>query len=154
MSATQTVPNPRAAAAARRRARNTKAIDRQAKAIAAGKPVPKPAPTEDQIHIAVIDHLERRAKPGVAWGHFANGGSRGAAERRRFAAMGVVAGLPDLPVFAGGITRMIEIKTEKGVLSAAQIDCHAWLAAAGIEVVTCYGLDACLQQLERWGVLR
>lgn len=154
MSAIQAARNPRAAAAARRLARNTKAVARQVKAIAAGKPVPKPAPTEDQIHIAVIDHLERRARPGVAWGHFANGGSRGAAERRRFAAMGVVAGLPDLPTFADGITRMIEIKTEKGALSDAQIDCHAWLAAAGVEVVTCYGLDECLQQLERWGLFK
>jgi len=112
------------------------------------------AMSEDEIQIAVIAHLEACAKPGVAWGHFANGGKRSKVEAARFKAMGVVAGMPDLPIFTGGITRMIEIKTEVGVLSGVQHDAHTWLREAGIEVVTCYGLDACLRQLAAWGVLR
>ena len=110
--------------------------------------------TEAQIQEAVIDHLEAYHARGVFWFHPANGGTRGKIEPVRFKAQGVVAGVPDLVIIREGRALFLELKTEKGLLSDAQRNAHAALAIAGAPVVTCYGLDHALKQLEAWGVVR
>ena len=109
---------------------------------------------ESAIQATVIQHLALRAKPGVVWLHPANGGARSKAEAARFKAEGVVAGAPDLLLFADGRAFSLELKTPTGRVSEAQKAMHQRLAAAGVEVRVAFGLNEALQTLARWGLFR
>ena len=106
------------------------------------------------IQRALFEHLRVRCAPGVFAFHPANGGWRSRIEAAILKGLGVRAGVPDLIAIKDGHTYALELKRPGGRLTAAQNAAHAALRAAGAAVVTSYGLDDALAQLERWGLLR
>jgi hypothetical protein len=109
---------------------------------------------EDLTQRALFEHLALRSAPGVFAFHPANGGWRSRIEAAILKGLGVRAGVPDVVAVKDGRTYALEIKSPGGRLTAAQNAAHAALRAAGAAVVTSYGLDDALAQLERWGLLR
>jgi hypothetical protein len=109
---------------------------------------------EQAIHRAVADHLRWRAKRGCFWYHVPNGGGRSKVEASILKGLGVRAGVPDLILVNGGRTYALELKAPGGRLSPAQREAHDALRAAGAEVGTAVGVDAALEQLSSWGLLR
>lgn len=111
-------------------------------------------PTEETIHRAVVDVLERAATPGIAWTHMPAGEARAKGVAGKLKGMGVKAGWPDLLIVKGGRLYGLELKAESGRVSPAQVAACAALRAAGAEIAVAYGLDAALDQLARWGAVR
>jgi hypothetical protein len=103
---------------------------------------------EDVIQRAVFRHLRVRPAPGVVAFHPANGGFRRPAEARFFAGLGVVAGVPDIIAIKDGRTYALELKIERGRLTAAQQQTLERLQAAGAVTAVARGLDAAVRQLE------
>lgn len=112
------------------------------------------AASEEAIHRAVVQLLERTAKIGVAWTHIPSGELRHPAVAGKLKGMGVKAGWPDLMLFASGRSWGLELKTAKGRLSPAQIAVHEDLRAAGVTLGVAYGLDQAIAQLKLWGLIR
>lgn len=110
--------------------------------------------SEETIHRAVVDVLARAAKPGIAWTHMPAGEARAKGVAGKLKGMGVKAGWPDMLIVKGGRLYGLELKTETGRVSPAQVAAHEALRAAGAEIAVAFGLDAALEQLARWGVLR
>jgi hypothetical protein len=109
---------------------------------------------EDQVQRAVFEHMRARSVANVFAFHPANGGCRSRVEGKILKGLGVRAGVPDVIAVKDGRTYALEIKPPGGRLTAAQNAAHAALRAAGANVVTSYGLDDALAQLEAWGLLR
>jgi hypothetical protein len=63
-----------------------------------------------------------------------NGGARVGKEGAIFQRQGVVAGVPDLIVLWAGRAFGLEVKAEKGTLSAKQVAAHAAMRRAGAPV--------------------
>lgn len=107
-----------------------------------------PAPLEAQDQAALIDHLERRAHPGVWWCAVPNGGSRNVIEAARLKGQGVVAGAPDLVVCIDGRMIGLEMKRAKGGrLSEAQLLQKERIERAGGLWFVAHGLDEALSIL-------
>jgi hypothetical protein len=109
---------------------------------------------EAQIQRAVIQHLQLRPAAGVFAFHVPNGGARRPIEAAILKSLGVTAGVPDLIIVKDGHTHCLELKSESGRLTAAQKATHDALRAAGASVAVADNLDAALQQLEEWQLLR
>jgi hypothetical protein len=109
---------------------------------------------EDAIQRAVFQHLRVRPAPGVFAFHPANGGFRQPAEAGIFAGLGVVAGVPDVIAIKDGRAYALELKTERGRLTATQQQTLKRLQAAGAVTAVVRGLDAAIRQPEAWGLLR
>lgn len=110
--------------------------------------------SEADIHRGVVAHLKQRARTGVYWFHPANGEKRDPRTGARLVGLGVRPGVPDIWLLAGGLTYGLELKRVSGRLSDVQKRAHGEIELAGGTVATAYGLDAALEQLERWGLLR
>jgi hypothetical protein len=109
---------------------------------------------EQQLQRAVLDHLAWRGVPNLFWLHIPNGGRRNPIEAAIFKGLGVVAGVPDLILIHGGHVFGLELKTEGGRLSPTQLATHEAMRAAGATVAVAYGIDAALEQLAKWRLLR
>jgi VRR-NUC domain len=109
---------------------------------------------EQQIRVALADHLRLRAAAGTYWFHPANGGGRTAIEGAILKACGVRAGTPDIILIKSGKTYGLELKATNGRLSDAQQAAHDEMRAAGAEVAVAVGIDQALAQFETWGLLR
>jgi hypothetical protein len=109
---------------------------------------------EQAIQRTVVQHLQARAVPRTYWFHVPNGGSRRPIEAAILKTLGVRAGVPDMMVICNGRIYGLELKAEGGRTTEAQRLAHEELRAAGAEVGVAVGLDAALDQLEQWGVLR
>lgn len=109
---------------------------------------------EQQIQRAVFQHLRQRGTPGVFAFHPANGGKRTKTEASILKGLGVVAGVPDVICIKGGLTYCLELKTNHGTVSASQEAILNLMHQAGATVAIAYGLDAALQRLEQWDLLR
>jgi hypothetical protein len=109
---------------------------------------------EQQLQKAVLEHLAWRALPGVWWAHYPAGGWRSPVEAAIFKSLGVVAGVPDLLIVRHGQLYALELKVAGGQLTSTQIDTQARMRAAGATVATAVEIDAALERLERWGLLR
>ena len=66
--------------------------------------------------------------------------------------MGAKPGVQDLFLIYAGQFHGIELKTETGRLSTAQVICHADIGAAGGKVAVIRSLDQLKAQLEEWGI--
>lgn len=109
---------------------------------------------EQQIHRAVVDHLRQRAAPKVVWFHVPNGGRRGRVEAAIFKGLGVRPGVADLILLHHGHAYALELKAEGGKPTEAQMQFISdWNHAGGSGCIV-IGLDAALNQLETWGILR
>jgi hypothetical protein len=109
---------------------------------------------EQGLQRTVMQHLAWRAVPGTWWCHYPAGGWRSPIEAAIFKSLGVVAGVPDILIIHDGHLYALELKTEHGRLTQTQIDTQARMRAAGATVATAVELDAALDQLTAWGLLR
>jgi hypothetical protein len=109
---------------------------------------------EDAIQRAVFEHIAMRGSPDVFAFHPANGGRRSRIEAAILKGLGVRAGVPDVIAIKAGCAFALELKAPGGRITETQHGAHTALRAAGAAVVTTYGLDDALDQLERWGLLR
>jgi len=110
--------------------------------------------TEEQIQIAVIDHLRLRAKPDVLWLHVPNGERRDKIAGAKLKRMGVLAGAADILAWHNGNSFALELKAPGGRLSEAQLEFLARFADAGGHTAYTEGIDRALAVLEAWNLLR
>jgi hypothetical protein len=109
---------------------------------------------EDQIQKTVLEHLRLRGPRTAYWFHVANGGFRSPIEAAILKNLGVRAGVPDLIIIHAGRTYALELKADGNHPTRLQTEAQAAMRAAGAEVEVAVGLDAALQQLEQWQLLR
>jgi hypothetical protein len=109
---------------------------------------------EDTIQRAVFEHLAVRGASDVFAFHPANGGWRSRIEAAILKGLGVRSGVPDVIAIKAGRTYALELKAPGGQITATQRAAHAALRAAGAAVAVADGLDAAIEQLERWELLR
>jgi hypothetical protein len=109
---------------------------------------------EDDLQMAVCNHLRARAMPGVLWFAVPNGGKRNAREAGRMKAMGVTAGVADLILFRNKMFFALELKAAKGRLSVAQDEFLSAFSEVGGRYFVAFGIDQALKILELWGFIR
>lgn len=109
---------------------------------------------EDQIQRAVCQHLWQRSAPGLVWWHTPNGGRRKPIEAAIFKGLGVRPGVADLILLHHGRAFALELKTEDGRPTAAQMQFVSEFNAAGGTASIVHGLDQALRTLETWRLLR
>jgi hypothetical protein len=109
---------------------------------------------EDGIQRAVLEHLRLRGPRTAYYFHVANGGGRLPVEAAILRGLGVQAGVPDLIIIHDGKTYGLELKADGSKPTKFQIEAQDAMRTAGAEVAVAVGLDAALQQLERWQLLR
>ncbi len=78
------------------------------------------AGTEQATHLAVVSLLRSASRHGVVWFHVPNGEARDAITGAKLKRMGVIPGVPDLMLIVDGKSHGLEIKSDKGLLSASQ----------------------------------
>jgi VRR-NUC domain len=108
---------------------------------------------EEQIHVAVCQHLRLRALPDVLWTHCPNGERRDARTGAKLKRMGVLAGAADLLLWHRGHAFALELKSPGGRLSEAQLEFMARFNDAGGHTCVAQGLDKALACLTAWGLL-
>jgi hypothetical protein len=113
---------------------------------------------EQIIHKSVVAHLRARAVPGVVFLHPASGEARNAVTGAILKGLGVMPGAPDLLLWApsesGCKSFALEIKSEDGRVSESQADMLRRLADAGVITAVTFGLNAAVERLETWQLLR
>ena len=109
---------------------------------------------QEQEAVMVWAKLNERKYPCLKWlFHIPNGGSRHPAEAVTLKRMGVKPGVPDLFLpcprreYCG---LWIEMKAEKGRLSALQGEWIQWLNEAGYRAVVCFGAQQAIDEIERY----
>ena len=112
------------------------------------------ATSEQAIQHAVCQHLRQRGAAGLVWWHTPNGGRRSPVEAAIFNGLGVRAGVSDLILLHDGRAFALELKTERGRPTAAQMNFISEFRAAGGEASIATGLDQALHTLETWKLLR
>jgi hypothetical protein len=90
----------------------------------------------------------------LLWFHVPNGGRRNPVEAAIFSGLGVRPGASDLILLHDGRAFALELKTERGRPSAAQMQFISEFRAAGGEASIVNGLDQALRTLETWKLLR
>jgi hypothetical protein len=109
---------------------------------------------EDAIQRAIFQNIRIRGAPGVFAFHPRNG-SR---DQRTLAGinsgLGVVSGVPDVIIIRHSRVYALELKTERGRVSAVQLQALDAMRGAGCDTGVAYGLDAAIAWLERRGLLR
>src|SRR5262245_40544452 len=109
---------------------------------------------EQAIQKALIEHLRLRGVAGVVYLHPANGGARSAVEGAIFKSLGVMAGAPDLLLWHDGRSYAVELKTDSGRTTPAQIAMMTRLKDAGVATAVAHGIDEAITTLERWQLLK
>jgi hypothetical protein len=108
----------------------------------------------DNIQRAVFHHVRARGVPGlVAW-HTPNGGARSPIEAAILKGLGVRAGVSDVIAVHDSKVFALELKSEDGRPTDAQLEFLADIEKCGAFTAICYGIDAALNRLELWGLLR
>jgi hypothetical protein len=98
--------------------------------------------------------LSLRGAPTAYWFHVANGGFRSLIEAAILKSLGVRAGVPDLIIIHDGKTYGLELKADGNKPTKLQVEAQEAMRAAGAQVAVAVGLDAAIQQLEQWALLR
>jgi VRR-NUC domain-containing protein len=114
----------------------------------------KQTPSEAQVHNAVVAHLRARAKPEVLWLHVPNGERRDAITGAKLKRMGVLAGASDLLLWHRGYSFALELKSDGGQLSDAQLEFLARFNDARGHSAVAESIDRAIAILEAWGLLR
>jgi hypothetical protein len=109
---------------------------------------------EQEVQLAVIEHLRWRGQPNLFWAHIPNGGARTAIEGAVFKSLDVVAGAPDILIIHGGKCFGLELKSEHGRVTPTQTDCHQRMERAGAVVGVVRGVDEAIAWLEQHNLLR
>jgi hypothetical protein len=114
----------------------------------------KRARPEDQIQRAVIAHFAVRGVRDAFVFAVPNGGMRSPIEAAILKGLGTRAGSPDLFMIHRGEVFAIELKSESGRATAAQLPAIKDIRRAGGHAEICHGIDAAIKQLEEWHLLR
>jgi len=107
---------------------------------------------EQELQISVVRFLEVALPDDVFFFHVPNGGKRRKREAAIFKAMGVKAGVPDIPFLHDGRCFLIELKADDGTLSDNQKAAHKFIRKAGCPVAVCRSLGEVEQQLREWKI--
>lgn len=110
--------------------------------------------TESEIHKAVVNHLRYRGVPGLVWWHTPNGGYRSPWAAAEFKRAGVLPGVADLILLHEGRNHALELKTERGEPTKAQLKFIQNVCANGWKAAICRGLDPALDKLREWGLIQ
>jgi hypothetical protein len=113
----------------------------------------RPTIPEQIIQRAVCEHLRQRGARGIVWWHTPNGGRRSRVEAAIFSGLGVRPGVSDIILLHSGQAYALELKSEQGRPTAAQMNFITEFRAAGGEGEIANGLDEALRTLETWGLL-
>jgi hypothetical protein len=108
---------------------------------------------ERTIQIALIEHLAWRAPPDLWFCHYPSGGRRSRITGAVLKGMGAKAGVPDLLIVKCGRLFALELKADRGRLSAIQVATHAEMRKAGAVVGVAGSINDALAILGEWGVL-
>jgi hypothetical protein len=109
---------------------------------------------EQDLQKLVLEHLQWRRPKGAFVFHYPAGGWRSPVEAAILKSIGTVPGIPDLLIIYEGRIYGLELKTAGGHLTGIQIETQTHMRAAGAIIATAVELDAALEQLEQWGLLR
>lgn len=110
--------------------------------------------SEDEIHLALCEHIRLRGKSNLLWWHTPNGGKRSKREGAKFKKMGVLAGVHDfIFVEYGPKIYTLELKAEDGRPSEEQMTFGSRLNAKGGFSCIVTGLDRAIRVLETWGLV-
>ena len=110
--------------------------------------------SEQDIQRALFEHIDRRGVPGLVAIHCPNGGWRSPIEAAILKGLGVTAGVPDVLLWFDCKSFAIELKSEAGRTTEAQLEMLNRLSEAGVYTAICHGLDRALAVLESWSLLR
>ena len=108
---------------------------------------------EAQLHAAVVAHLRLRAKPDVLWLHVPNGERRDKITGAKLKRMGALPGASDLLLWHRGYSFGLELKSDGGRLSDAQLEFLARFSDAGGHTAVVENIDRALACMEAWGLL-
>jgi hypothetical protein len=109
---------------------------------------------EQQIHQAVVAHLNMRAEPRVFFWHTPNEGKRGWVNAAALKAMGMTAGVPDLLILKAGQLHALELKAPGGRLTPSQRGVIQRMIDCGAQAAVAHSIDEALVTLEFWGILK
>jgi hypothetical protein len=107
----------------------------------------RPPLTEAQIQKAVFQHLKTRAHPDAVFWHVPN-----TPEARRHA--GYLEGCHDVHVWHRGNFFTLELKTDIGRPTVAQLKFRDRINDTGGFSMVVHGLDRAIGCLEEWGILK
>ena len=109
---------------------------------------------EQQIQKALFQHIHQRGVTGLVAIHCPNGGWRSPVEAKIFQSLGVTPGVPDVLLWHDTKSFALELKSEAGRTTQAQLEMLNRLSEAGVFTAICHSLDRALAVLESWGLLR
>src|SRR5262245_57898225 len=96
---------------------------------------------EADLQIAVMQLLRLSLGGYAICFHVPNGGKRSLTEARRFKAMGVLSGIPDIAILDAGRAYFLELKSKRGTITATQRECHNALGWAGCPTAIIKSVD-------------
>jgi hypothetical protein len=86
--------------------------------------------------------------------HCPNGGWRSPIEAKILQSLGVTPGVPDVLLWFDCKAFAIELKSEAGRTTEAQLEMLNRLSEAGVFTAICHSLDRALAVMESWSLLR
>ncbi len=108
---------------------------------------------EQEIQIALVQHLRLRAPKDCFWFHVPNQRKQSLYMGQLFKRLGVRAGVPDLCFVHEGRFFGLELKAPGGRSTENQLLARADIDAAGGYSSEAVGLDRALGVLQAWGIL-
>ena len=109
---------------------------------------------EAQLQKAVVQHLILTASPACLWFAVPNEGKRSARAGIEAKRMGLRPGVADLCIIVGGKAHFLELKSEKGVPSEAQIAFRDDCLDRGIPYRVAFGINEALAILTEWNAIK
>jgi hypothetical protein len=110
---------------------------------------------EQQIHVAVVEHLRMRGKRGLLFWHTPQGAHYSSRVQGKIMhGLGVLAGVSDLLLMRAGRFYALELKAPKGKPTDAQLAFLKAFWENGGHAEYADSLDGAIATLETWGLLR
>jgi hypothetical protein len=116
--------------------------------------LPRRRSEEDTIQRSLVAHLKVRGVPGLFWYAVPNGGVRSKITAAIMKGTGTRPGVPDLAFLHEGRAFFLEIKTLTGRATEHQLQAISDINRAGGYAAIGQGIDACLNILSQWGLVR
>jgi hypothetical protein len=111
--------------------------------------------TEQQIHVAVVEHLRMRGKRGLLFWHTPQGAHYSSrAQGGIMKGLGGLAGVSDLLLMHAGRFFALELKAPKGKPTGAQLAFLKAFWENGGHAEYADSLDGAIKTLENWGLLK